>query len=783
MIAQNDYTLIKASPGSGKTTRIPAEMLKISAKKILVLEPRKIAAKLQAQRISDELNIETGKLVGYIFKGEQVVTQSTKLLFITEGTLLRFLENDPLLKAYEYIFLDEFHERHLETDLAFYHLQKINQKRLKDNLPRIKIIFMSATLNTDLLREKLGALEEFNIELPPNPLSVNYLPNTPSVLNERLPIKIKNALKSPTEHPVSGVLIFVPGKKEINDVIDSLSQDQEFTAIYEITALHGELSKNEQQLALSPTNGERKKIVVATNIAESSITIPFINVVIDSGLERENVGNVITGFGKLVTKKISRASAEQRAGRANRTGPGTVFRLYSKLDYDQREKFKKPSLLRAPLMEPLISILKNHQELEKDVFLESPPIFHIEKGIQQLKFLNIIDENSKLSPKGIALNPSLDFRLSLIVQAYQFTKDITEKEVCSYLNDYLDFETKIDFEKALTKVKKSSSDIKLIADIDELILQGFIDLLGYISTDKKIILQNGESFYLSKDFFDKYGKLPEETLCIVTSMNANEEINGIITVEKKSLESFSAISQTETQIIKNPNGKNKIITKKKIGVITLEEKSHFEDQSQDDKSEVIKNEIDKLTTDFFNDPDFIRISFFAKFFGKNNIEDFETSILKEVYVLEWSELEQIETFHKTEFIRELKNELLGFLNPEYALKFEDIFPPSMRFSDRRETKLHYEIHGEEHLVFVESYMQDFYGLNNGPSIAEGKIQLTFRLLGPHKRALQVTKDLTSFWSKTYKEMYNELNRDYPRHYWPTNPESAKPFLLKRMINP
>ena len=782
MIAHNDYTLIKASPGSGKTTRIPAEILKISAKKILVLEPRKIAAKLQAQRISDELKIETGKLVGYIFKGEQVVTQSTKLLFITEGTLLRLLENDPLLTAYDYIFLDEFHERHLETDLAFYHLQKINQKRMLNKFPRIKIIFMSATLNTDLLREKLGALEEFNIELPPYPLSVNYLPNTPSVLNERLPIKIKNALKSTIEHPISGVLIFVPGKKEITEVIDSLNQDQEFAAIYEITPLHGELSKNEQQLALSPTNDERKKIVVATNIAESSITIPFINVVIDSGLERESIGNVITGFGKLVTKKISQASAEQRAGRANRTGPGTVFRLYSKLDFDQREKFKKPSLLRAPLMEPLISILKNHQELEKDVFLETPPIFHIEKGIQQLKFLNIIDEDSKLSSKGIALNPSLDFRMSLIVQAFQFTKGITEKEVCSYLNDYLDFETKKDFEKALKNVKKSSSDINLIVDIDELILQGFIDLLGYISSDKKIILQNGESFYLSKDFFDKYGKLPEETLCIVTSMNASEEINGIITVEKKSLESFSKHFHTETQTIKNPNGKNKIITKKKLGVITLEEKSHFEDQSLDDKSEVIKNEIEKLTSDFFNNPDFIRIHFFAKFFSKNNIKEFETSILKEVYVLEWSELEQIETFHKNEFIRELKSELLSFLNPDYAHKFDDFFPQSMRFSDRRETILHYEIHGEEYLVFVESYMQDFYGLNNGPSIAEGKIPLTFRLLGPHKRALQVTKDLNSFWSKTYKEMYNELNRDYPRHYWPTNPESAKPFLLKRMMN-
>lgn len=782
MITENVHSLIKASPGSGKTTRVPPELLKTTSKKILILEPRRLAAKMQARRISEEMSTEVGSNVGYLFKGERALSEATKLLFITEGTLLRFLEKDPLLLDYSVIILDEFHERHLETDLAFYHLQKINQKRQRENILPLHLVFMSATLNTELLKEKLGTLAEFNVEIPPFEKRIHYLPNTPSILNTPLTLKIKNAVLTPTEFPSEGILVFVPGKKEIEEALETLKNDPQISSIYEFAPLHGELSKEEQNSALTPPQQGKKKIVIATNIAESSLTIPYVNIVIDSGLEREFQGHIVTGFGKLVTKKIDRASAEQRAGRSNRTGPGTVFRLYGQMDFEQREAFKIPALLRAPMMEPLISILKNHLLFEKEFFLESPPPFHLEMGFKQLYFLNLMDKNNILNAKGKEIDPSLGLRLSLIVHAYKYSENIKTTDILFSLRHFLDFETKKDFERALQGVQKIAHTTK-ISDIDELILHGFLDLVGVISNERKLILQNGENFYLHKSLEENLGKQKDGSLAIVLSMTPNEEIAALIPLEIKPLLAFKDFLTTEVVTTSTQTGKKKITTKTKLGLITLAETYRYEEHNRDEKSELLKKVLENLTQDFFNDPDFIRYRFFQKFYSQKTNDSFDPTLLIDVYFLEWSELPQIENFHHQEFLRELKEELLNHLNTDKAQDFEQLFPQKMRFTDRRETLLHYEIHGEEFMVFVESFMQDFYGLSEGPKIAEGQLPLTFRLLGPHKRALQVTKDLNSFWTKTYLEMHKELTREYPRHHWPDNPMCAPPVLLKRMLNP
>lgn len=783
MIAENTFTLIKASPGSGKTTRIPPELLKVTNKKILILEPRRLAAKMQARRIAEEMGCEVGDTVGYLFKGERALKDSTRLLFITEGTLLRFLENDPLLLDYSFIILDEFHERHLETDLAFYHLQKINQKRKLENHPLIHLVFMSATLNTRLLQEKLGSLSEFNVEIPPHQNHIFYLPNTPSLLSAPLTLKIKNALSSPSPIQPEGILIFVPGKREIEEVLESLGNDQDICSQYEFAPLHGELSKEEQSYALQPPKNGKKKIVVSTNIAESSLTIPYVNTVIDSGLEREFQGHVITGFGKLITKKIDRASADQRAGRANRTGAGVVYRLYSQLDYEQRDAFKIPALLRAPLMEPLISILKNHGIFEKDFFLECPPNYNLEMGFKQLSFLNLLKADGSLNENGKYVDPSLGLRLSLIAQAFSKADGIKTNDLLYYLRHFLDTETKKDFERSLNTRKKNQTSEKQISDVDELILYGFLDLVGIISGDGKVVLQNGEHFYLHPSVENHLGTLKAGSLVIVQAMGPKEDVSSLIPIEPRSVLAFKDFLTEEISTSVTQTGKKKITKKTKLGLITLQETHQYEEHSEDEQNQQIKNILQNLTKNFLNGSDFIRFQFYQKFYSENDITHFDPSLLIDVTFLEWCELKKVEEFHHHEFLIELKSELLAYLNANKAADFDQLFPKKMRFTDRRETDLHYEIHGDEYMVFVESFMQDFYGLSDGPKIAEGQLPLTFRLLGPHKRALQTTKDLKSFWTNTYRLMHKELSREYPRHHWPENPEKAPPVLLKRMLAP
>lgn len=788
MILSARYSIINASTGSGKTTKVPAALLEHTANKILVLEPRRLAAKMQATRISFDLKTNVGELIGYLFKGERAYTKETRLLFITEGTLVRLIENDPLLREYEIIFLDEFHERHLETDIAFYHLKKIMEERLRLSIP-LHVVFMSATIDTQFLKKKIPDLKEFSVIVPPFPQTIFFLQNNPITLKEKLAIKVKTVLKEqiPKQNdPVTGILIFVPGKREIDELLQSLNTDEELMNHYDIAPLHGELSKSEQEFALSNScTNTRIKIVISTNIAESSLTIPFVNVVIDSGLEREYQGNVKTGFGKLITKKIARANADQRAGRSNRVANGYVYRLYSEQDYESRPKFKVPEVMRSSLMEPYLSILRLHNSIETNYFLEAPPIYHQEISFQQLEFLTLIDKSLHLTKKGRDLDLSLDLRLALIESEIPAITINQTKDLLHILSPYLERELKKDFElKLRNKMAKSYGATPNEMDLDEILLHGFLDVVGIISAHKKVILHNGENFILHPCVEEKCGKLPEGTFVIILMTNAADEVTDIYPIEVSALLNFKhALNEVSTDEITS-SGKKKTIHKSKLGILTLSEYVTFSEKNNEDKNSERKALIQNLLDSFINSDDFIRYKFFSFFYGngQSKCDNYDSQMLIDIYFLEWSDLEVITSQHHEEFLRELKSEMLDFINKEKSHDFDNLFPIKINFSDKRSTKLHYEIHNENlYEVYAESVIQDFYGLKHSPSIAEGKLPLTFKLLGPHKRALQVTKDLNSFWVNNYPQMQKELSRDYPRHHWPLDPKTAAPILLKRQL--
>ncbi len=770
-VEENQITFLKASPGSGKTTRVPPYLLGNFPNKTLILEPRRLAAKTQATRMAQELGEKAGLTIGYMFKGARHFSAQTKVLFVTEGTMLRLLKDDPLLSEFSVIILDEFHERHLETDMAYYFLCDIIKKRTD-----LKLIFMSATLELSELAKKHSQVGMIEIEIPPHPISISYLPNTPSVLKKDLSILIRDAIleyiQSGQREDV-GILVFLPGRREIENAYEFLSTSKEIANLnFEIEKLYGDLTSNEQSSALEKSN--RPKIILSTNIAESSLTIPYVNCVIDSGLYREMNSNPIIGFGHLQTKKISKASAIQRAGRSNRTGPGFVYRLFSELDLNSRPEFSTPEILRAPLHQFIMEMIYHHGEIHHHYFLTTPPDFHLNSAFLKLKTLDLIhEEHEKFALSNLAntiLNYPLTLRMSLIAHFGNLLNSHDQKELLRIFS-FLDYEEMQDLKKVL-KTGNSSN-------LDEVILRGFLDTIGRVSNGR-LILHNGETFELSLALKNEIR--PSSQFYLLLDLGFHNEVTTLYPIELDTLKTFLAGSN-KTRSVENfeiQAGKKKITKNTYFGNLLLDSVISYQNLDNADIKNSTEEKLRSLIEKFKASDDFIRVRFFEHFFGQQKIADFDEEIFVQVLTLELEGVE-LTSSHETYFLDQYKDELLGSLNSEKAALFNQLFPTHMQFSDRRSTELFYSITNDVYQVKASSLIQDFYGLKQSPLLAEGKIQLVFELLGPHKRALQVTKDLMSFWKSAYKEMFKELSRDYPRHHWPLEPENAKPILLKRQL--
>jgi ATP-dependent helicase HrpB len=344
--------LLIASPGSGKTTRVPWALLSATKGKVYVLEPRRIAAKLSAERVAEENGVTIGAEVGYQFRFERKRRDDTRLVFLTEGTLLRELASNPTLRGVDVLVLDEFHERHLQADLAL-----ALAKRLQEtSRPDLRILVMSATLDPVPLEKYLPGAERIEVEAPRFPIEIEYRPRE-SVgtfgLEKEVRRAAENLLARPDAAAYGDLLIFLPGMAEIRRAESELRSA--FGSRVDVLPLHGELTKEEQARALGAGGGKRK-IILSTNIAESSVTIPGVNTVVDAGLARIASHSHASGLPRLETKPISRASAIQRAGRAGRTSAGRVMRLYAKGDFEGRAMQEIPEVLRTDLAPVLLDL-------------------------------------------------------------------------------------------------------------------------------------------------------------------------------------------------------------------------------------------------------------------------------------------------------------------------------------------------------------------------------------------------------------------------------------------
>lgn len=768
--------ILKASPGSGKTTRVPLFLLdKIGPnKKIYILEPRRIAAKLAAFQVAKELGEKVGLRVGYIFRFERSVSDKTQILFLTEGTFLKILSKNKNLNDVSLIILDEFHERHLSTDAALSFILKLQ----KENRTDLKIMIMSATIESRELElflnpQKTKVLE---LELSRFNLTTHYLPNVTSVVQADLVKKVRNSLEEIIDKKLLGdILVFLPGMKEIREtklLLSNLCSANEIDCY----VLHGDLDPKDQELVLSLTN--KRKIILSTNIAESSVTISGIRIVIDSGLQKESSFNFFSGLPEIKTTKISKASAIQRSGRANREAEGICFRLYAELDFHQRPDFIRPEIEKSDLSElALMSSDFFDIPLALLEWLQPPHLNAIKNADELLFSINAVDDQKKITPIGKKiLSYPLHPRLARVLVEAETTNKDKFQEVLNYLMILLNEKNKERFLKQFNNITFLNNSSLANKSLEEIFLTGFPDRICRSRGIKfyDVITANGENLKIDKLISSEFD--PAHNLWMILDLNHKGEVTKIVPIEEEWLYNLIPFPISEETTYQWDDKKNIVlkVQETRIGKIILDNTNCIPSESNTEIKKLLILKGKEFIETLKNSQNFERLLTMNRILNSIDLDSFAEITINDFFV-DQIHFDEVDKKRLADyFFLMLKNAI----DQEGVYNLDFDFPLSMQLSDKRSVAIIYDRSIDP---WIETYIQDFYGLTNTPQIAKGKIPLTLKLLGPHKRALQVTQDLPSFWNKTYPLMLKELTREYPRHYWPLNPSTAKPFLLKRHL--
>jgi ATP-dependent helicase HrpA len=432
-IRKNDVTIIVGETGSGKSTQIPKMIFEALGEKALIActQPRRIAAVSIATRIAEECEVEVGSTVGYKIRFDDVTQPNTKILVCTDGILLQEIKFDVLLSEYDAIFVDEAHERSLRIDFLLGLLKDIRKKRRDNGLKPLKIIIASATLDTEKFTRFFShdkgrpiSVDEFSVSGRMFPVDIDYHPLPPetdmAVAIARLVDEIHMSKK------VGDILIFLPGEQEINKAISAIQQlgfrDLKCLPLFSRLPM-------EEQMAIYAEHPGMRHVVISTNIAETSLTVPGITVVIDSGLARMTDFDVYTGIGSLTVEEISQASAIQRTGRAGRIEPGRCMRLYSEENFLLREPFTRPEIQRSDLADVVLQmILMGVPNVHTFEFMNPPNHDTFEQALDTLRTLGALDRGERLTKLGVKmahlpLDPKIS-RMLLTAEEYDCVAEV-----------------------------------------------------------------------------------------------------------------------------------------------------------------------------------------------------------------------------------------------------------------------------------------------------------------------------------------------------------------------
>ncbi len=803
----NQRVVLQAPPGAGKTTALPLALLSeawLQGKQIIMLEPRRLAVRASASRMAELLGEKVGERVGYQIKMESVQSKKTQILIVTEGILTRKLQHDPSLEEVALIIFDEFHERSIHADLSLA-LALESQAVLREDL---KLLIMSATLNTSAISELLDHAPVVQSEGRAFPVERFYLdPNTAQPSKKELPFYVHKRLLKLLESEEGNILVFLSGVREIKTVEKLLNESK--LANVDISPLYGNLSKEAQDRAIKAPAQGRRKVVLSTNIAQTSLTIEGIKIVVDSGIQNVSVFSPLSGMNKLERQFISQDSATQRAGRAGRLSAGKAYHLWHKSKI--LLKHDVPEILLADLTQLVLDLaLWGNDNIHEFAWMDTPPASAISHAKKLLQQLGALDAKGGITQHGKAMNrfglhPRLSHmmlkakELELSYEASLLCAVLTEKDFMhNRSSDIKERVTLLHELKTSQKIhqafnnrqaryvlkiaqKLTSSATKSINTnmLGVLLAFAYPDRVAQLRHNNKgvYLLSNGKGANLHHE--DELFNARFLVVADLDGKTTNATIYKAIELNLAHIEEYLT-ELIETQNIVSWNDEQERVEVRrveKLGAIVLKE-MQTNQASQEEITEVLVEELEALGLDaltwekealalrerlnfvFMHKPDF-----FEKL---DNAESFDAYLSENMD--EWLApyLEGKSSLRECKSL-DLKNILLGLLDYPKQQELEKLAPAKLKVASGSNIKLDYSNPAQPILAVR---LQEMFGTQKTPSVLNGKVKLMIHLLSPASKPMQITQDLESFWANTYADVKKDLRGKYKKHYWPDDPLSA-----------
>lgn len=784
--------LLRAQPGAGKSTGLPLALL-LQARlngRIILLEPRRLAARSVAQRLAVHLGEDIGQRIGLRMRSETHVSATTQLEVVTEGVLTRILQNDPALEGVALVIFDEFHERSVNADLGLALCLEVQQALRED----LRLLLMSATLDTSLMHDCLQGAAVFDCAVRQHPVSVVYLGEQ----SEPLPQRIAGAVLHALNEQCGDILVFLPGVAEIARTADLLSARLLSDEI-QLHRLHSGVSTQAQMLATAPSVSDRRRVILSTSLAETSITIDGVRVVIDSGLERRGRIDVSSGAQLLETVTASQASATQRAGRAGRTAAGTCYRLWSESSHSRRPEQWQPEILRTDISSLLLQLgLWGPDSVSNLQWLTPPPFASLSRAEELLTGL-CLWEAGRLTEHGrkvasLPVHPRLGhmllwsssrgaLELACRLVAWHEEQRLPGNEID--LEVVLGASLPSASQRRVRQLKRSVESLMGAAQntlctpsAAVILAQAFPDWIAQCRQGRagQFLLACGAGVSL-----DNSHPLASCHYVVVTQMGGSGKTARVfraMALDIEQLEEYSSDRFEQVNHLEWDDRQQRVIGEHRtmIGSLMINSRT-MQTINDDDKAMALVKGICKSGVQCLPWTSECRewqarVQRMQKLQTKNDSHTWpdvdDASLTENIAIWLLPFLRGVGSMKALQQI-ELKTALDALLDYQQKRLLDEWLPTRYTVPSGSKIHLSYTQPGNP---ILSVKLQEMLGCTENPSVANGKLALKVELLSPAMRPIQVTEDLVGFWTGSYPAVKKDMAGRYPKHVWPENPQDA-----------
>jgi ATP-dependent helicase HrpB len=800
-LAHHPVAILQAPPGAGKSTVLPLHLLDepwLQGRKIVMLEPRRLAARAVAQRMAVMLSEEVGQTIGYSVRFDSRTSRQTRIHVVTEGVMTRMIQPNEDLADTGLIIFDEFHERSLQSDLAL----ALSLELRKQRRPDLKILIMSATLEAGVISERLNRAPVVTSSGREFPVDLVYRADTGDA---HVSVRVAAACRQAIREQEGDILVFLPGSAEIRRTLEILEEEYPRIAIL---PLYGDLSFDAQQRAIAPDPRGRRKIVLATSIAETSLTIEGIRVVIDSGLSRVPRFDARTGLTRLTTVAVTRDAADQRAGRAGRLGPGVCYRLWSERSHKNLIPARSPEIEDADLA-PLVLSLASYgiRSAEKLAWITPPPAGHLSQATDLLRQLGALD-GDVITPRGremarLPTHPRLAHMLTEAAQQEGMLPLAIDLAALLEERDPLpsqygaDIAIRVDELRKFRRKEPTVGDRRIMERIERLvtqwrkILNAPLDVGAVAHDDVGALLLHAYPDRVARQV-ERQGTLYKLINGRMARLSAGDALVGAVWIIAVYLDAgeaegrvFLAASidpvqlipiSVDQEIVRWDETHERIagVMETRVGALVLEQRQ-LSRINEERRCAVLCGMIRErgLTVLGWSDAFETWQARVMSLRRWNNDETWpdvsDERLLATLEVWLGPYLQGVNSLQDLQRIG-MDAGINALISWDQQQKLEALAPARIKVPSGSELRLKYSIDGQPPVLEVR--LQEIFGWTETPSINGGRTKVLLHLLSPGFRLVQVTGDLPSFWNSGYAEVKKELRRRYPKHSWPDDPRTA-----------